>query len=158
MSDMRGAARVVGTIAVVVLACLSIGGCSWLFGGGGGSGPAPPVAAGCGAMKATVTVRYRGEPSQTTTASVDDNSTAVTWQAAPETTGRTIDGMTATGASAGSGKQFTATGTGSSAGTNFTLTVTGKITGPPRPCTGSGSFTITDSSGAILASGSWTVP
>lgn len=127
--------------------------CNWIH-----APAAPPVALGCGQMQAHVTIRYKGEAPLSTTATIDDNLTDITWTAAATGTGRTIDGMTASGRSVGSGKAFTATGQGRSAGAGFTLKVTGTITGPPpRPCTGKGELAITGVGGASLASGAWTL-
>jgi hypothetical protein len=142
-------------LAIALGAGVLLSACGWF---GGGSAPPPPVAVGCGPMKANVAVRYRGEPPQTTTADIDNNLTNITWTAAPEKTGRTIDGMTASGASTPSGTPFTAAGQGTKAGASFTLKVTGTINGPPpRPCTGTGTFTIVDVKGAPLAGGTWSL-
>jgi hypothetical protein len=141
------------TLAALGLASLSLGACNWLRGGA-----APPVAVGCGSMPAHVTIRYAGEAPLSTSATLDDNLTDITWTAAAAGTGRTIDGMTASGRSVGSGKPFTATGEGRSAGVGFTLKVTGTINGPPpRPCKGSGTLALTGAGGKSLASGAWTL-
>jgi hypothetical protein len=109
-------------------------------------------------MTAKVMVRYRGEPAQFTTATVDETRTDIVWQLAPEKTGQTLDGLDATGPVASSGKPVTATGGGRSAGTSFKLRVDGAIAGPPAPCTGKGKLALTGGRRAVLASGSWTIP
>lgn len=141
------------TLGAAGLLGAPLGACNWAH-----TPAAPPVAVGCGPMQAHVTIRYTGEAPLSTTATIDDNLADITWTAAGTGTGRTIDGMTASGRSVASGQLFTVTGQGRAGGASFTLKVTGTINGPPpRPCRGSGTLALTGVGGKTLASGAWSL-
>jgi len=140
------------TLGALGVFAAPLGACNWAH------APAtPPVAVGCGPMQAHVTLRYAGEPPLSTTAAIDNNLTDITWTAGTGT-GRTIDGMTASGRAVPSGQPFTASGEGRAGGASFTLKVTGTINGPPpRPCRGSGTVSLIGVRGVSLATGAWSL-
>jgi len=127
----------------------------------GGSSSPPAALASCGAASAKVKGTFGGTfpTSISTTANVTDTGSSITWQAAPGTTGRAIDGVPATGTIPVGGstpRPFTATGTSG----DYTLTVTGSVTGPPpTPCTASGNWQLKlTGTGQLVGSGTWSIP
>lgn len=122
--------------------------------------PAPPPAfEACG----TVNIRIRGRMgigsmaprNVSTTATLDEDSTSVSWTTAGSGTGTVLDGVSASGATMHNPqtdeRAFAATGTSGS----HTLDVTGTI---KADCTGSGQWkvTITDN-GQLTGRGNWTI-
>lgn len=150
-APIRSSLRMALLLSVSALAAL-LAGCP--------DAPAPPPAfEPCGTVNIKITGRMGlgslAPRDVNTTATLEEDSTSVSWTTAGSGTGSVLDGTSASGTTThnpqNNERAFTASGTSGS----HTLDVTGTIN---ADCTGRGSWTvkITDS-GRVIGRGRWTI-